>query len=152
MKYSANSVEEYLEQVADDKKEAINQIRNIILRNIPNGFKEELSYGMIGYVVPHNLYPSGYHCDPKLPLPFISLAAQKNFISLYHMGMYTDSELVNWFTIEFPKHSKYKLDMGKCCIRLKKTDGIPYDLIKELVQKTSVSEYIQTYETLIKKS
>lgn len=104
-------------------------------------------YGMIGYVVPHSIYPDGYHVDPKLPLPFINLGSQKNFIALYHMGIYTSEGLLNWFTSEYPKHSKTRLDMGKSCLRLKKTDAIPYALIGELVSKMSVREWINAYET-----
>lgn len=152
MKYDVTSISEYLNLVTEDKKEAFLKLQKTIQTHIPKGFEETLSYGMIGYVVPHALYPDGYHCDPKLPLPFISIAAQKNFIALYHMGMYTDSDLVNWFTTEFPKHSKYKLDMGKCCIRFKKPEAIPLELIEELVSKISVAQCIETYETQIKKS
>ncbi|MBK0368460.1 DUF1801 domain-containing protein [Flavobacterium agrisoli] len=152
MKYNATSVSEYIAQIPEDKKESVIQLRKVILDYIPKGFKEELSYGMIGYVVPHELYPDGYHCNPKLPLPFVSLAAQKNFISLYHMGLYTDSELLNWFSAEYPKHSPYKLDMGKCCVRFKKPEAIPFELIQQLIQKISPEEYIEIYKRMIKKT
>lgn len=109
-----------------------------------------MSYGMIGYVVPHSIYPSGYHCTPKLPLPFMNIASQKNFIALYHMGIYANPELLEWFTTEFPKHSTQKLDMGKGCIRFKKFDQIPFDLIAELAGKMSVEDWINCYETQIK--
>ena len=103
------SPDQYVNSLPDDRKEAITQIRKIILKNVPKGFQEEMSYGMLGYVVPHKLYPAGYHCNPELPLPFISLASQKNFIALYHMGMYADKKLLQWFTTEYPKHTKAKI-------------------------------------------
>ena len=106
---------------------------------------------MIGYVVPHSIYPNGYHCEPKLPLPFMAIDSQKNFIALYHMGIYAKPELLNWFVTEYPKHSQQKLDMGKSCIRFKKMNQIPFDLIAELVQKMSVQEWITCYESAFKK-
>lgn len=114
--------------------------------NLPNGFEEQISYGHIGFVVPHSMYPNGYHCDPTSPLPFIGLASQKNFIALYHMGIYSDEKLLNWFIEEYPKHAKRKLDMGKSCIRFKKTDDIPYDLIGRLASKITPDQWIATYE------
>jgi uncharacterized protein YdhG (YjbR/CyaY superfamily) len=150
MKIEANSPEQYLELIPDERKSAMIKLRQTILDNLPKGFKEEMSYGMIGYVVPHSVYPSGYHCDPKLPLPFINIASQKNFIAFYHMGIYAEKELLDWFTTEYPKHSKLKLDMGKSCIRFKKPEQIPFDLIGELVQKTPVEKWIEVYETNIK--
>jgi hypothetical protein len=121
-------------------------LRNILLKSIPKGFKEEMSYGMIGYVVPHSLYPKGYHCSPELPLPFLSVASQKNFIAIYHMGMYEKPELLNWFTNEYAQRVKGKLDMGKSCIRFKKPENIPFDLIGELASKMTTKEWIETYE------
>ncbi len=150
MKIEANSPEQYLEQIPEDRKPAMNKLRQTILANIPDGFKEEMSYGMIGYVVPHSNYPPGYHCDTKLPLPFINIASQKNFIAFYHMGIYAVTELLNWFTTEYPKYSKLKLDMGKSCIRFKKPEQIPFELIGELVQKMSAKEWIEIYESNIK--
>ncbi|UQD56888.1 DUF1801 domain-containing protein [Flavobacterium sp. K5-23] len=152
MQSKAETVEDYLKDLPEERKEVIDKLREIILKNIPKGFIEEMSYGMIGYVVPHSLYPDGYHCNPKLPLPFLNIASQKNFIALYHMGIYAKPELLKWFTDEFPKHSKLKLDMGKSCIRFKKIDQIPFQLIKELVQKMSVEEWIICYESQFKKS
>jgi hypothetical protein len=102
---------------------------------------------MVGYVVPHSIYPNGYHCDPKLPLPFLSIAAQKNFIALYHMGIYANPDLLNWFTDEFPKHSKLKLNMGKGCIRFRNGSQIPYTLIGELAKKMEVPDWINMYES-----
>ncbi len=101
---------------------------------------------MMGFVVPHKLYPSGYHCDPTLPLPFIHVASQKNYISFYHMGVYADEKLLKWFTDEYPKHCKYKLDMGKSCIRFKNMHDIPYELIGALVSKMTVGDWINLYE------
>jgi len=151
MQSKSETVEEYLMDLPEDRKVAMNKLRTIILENIPKGFVETMSYGMIGYVVPHSLYPDGYHCDPKLPLPFINIASQKNFIALYHMGIYANPELLKWFTEEFPKHSSQKLDMGKSCIRFKKVDQIPFDLIAELVRKVSVEDWIKNYESAVKK-
>lgn len=151
MQSTATSIEAYLEEIQEERKEAFTKLRETILQNIPKGFVEQVSYGMIGYVVPHSIYPSGYHCEPKLPLPFIAIASQKNFIAVYHMGIYAKLELLNWFVNEYPKHSKQKLDMGKSCIRFKKIDQIPFDLIAELVQKMSVQEWITYYESQIKK-
>ena len=152
MKIEANTPQQYLEQIQDDRKPAMNLLRQTILANLPEGFKEEMSYGMIGYVVPHSLYPAGYHCDPKLPLPFLAIASQKHFIAFYHMGIYADKPLYDWFTIEFPLYSKLKLDIGKSCVRFKKPDQIPFELIAELVQKISVKKWIEMYETVFKKS
>lgn len=142
----------YIKNVSADKKEAFNALRALIFKNLPKGFEECMSYGMIGYVVPHTLYPSGYHCDPKLPLPFLSIAAQKNFIAVYHMGIYAKPELLSWFVNEYPKHCKHKLDMGKSCIRFKKMDDIPFKLIEELVKKMSVKDWIETYEANFRKT
>jgi uncharacterized protein YdhG (YjbR/CyaY superfamily) len=141
----------YIEQIPVERKAIMQELRQTILDNLPNGFKEEMSYGMIGYVVPHTLYPKGYHCDPKLPLPFLSIASQKNFIAIYHMGIYADVQLLNWFTKEFPKHTKAKLDMGKSCIRFKKINDIPMSLIAALCKKMTPQQWIQLYESAFKK-
>ena len=122
MQSKATTPEQYLSELPEDRKEAMLKLRNAIKENLPQGFEEVISYGMLGYVVPHSIYPSGYHCDPKLPLPFINLASQKNFIALYHMGIYANKNLESWFVSEYPKHVKSKLDMGKSCIRFKKMD------------------------------
>lgn len=151
MQSKVTTPDEYIAALPENRKPAMERLRSIFLENIPKGFKEEMSYGMLGYVVPFSIYPNGYHCDPKLPLPFISLASQKNFIALYHMGIYSDPELLNWFVEEFPKHSKQKLDMGKSCIRFKKMDQIPFELIGELLSKMSVEDWISTYEKQLKK-
>ncbi len=151
MELKANNIKEYIEQIPQERKMYFNKLRNTILSYLPKGFEEQLNYGMIGYVVPHNLYPKGYHCNPKLPLPFINIASQKNFIAVYHMGIYANPKLLEWFVTEYPKHCKLKLDMGKSCIRFKKVEQIPYKLIGELVQKISVKEWIDLYEKVLKK-
>ncbi|NEW79392.1 MAG: DUF1801 domain-containing protein [Gelidibacter sp.] len=151
MKIEANTPDEYINKLPDDRKQVMNKLRKTILNNLPKGFEETLSYGTIGYVVPHSIYPNGYHCDPKLPLPFMNIASQKNFISVYHMGLYANQKLMNWFVQEYPKHSNTKLDMGKSCLRFKKMDQIPFELIAELSKKVSVKEWIEIYEE-IKKS
>lgn len=151
MTSSATTPEQYISELPADRKEAIIKLRSTIVRNIPKGFKETISYGMLGYVVPHSLYPEGYHCDPALPLPFVNIASQKNFIAIYHMGLYSDPTLLKWFTAEYPKHSTAKLDMGKSCIRFKKPENIPYKLIGELIKKMTVKDWITTYEKLIKR-
>ena len=147
MQSSVKTPEQYLLELPEERKEAMSKLRTIILGNLPKDFQETMSYGMIGYVVPHSIYPDGYHCDPKLPLPFMSIASQKNFVALYHMGIYANNELLNWFVNEYPKHCKSKLDMGKSCIRFKKMAQIPFDLIAELMQKISVKEWISCYES-----
>jgi hypothetical protein len=152
MQSIATSIETYLEEIPEERKETFFKLRDTILTNIPKGFSEQLSYGSLGYVVPHSIYPNGYHCNPKLPLPFIAIASQKHFIALYHMGIYANPELLNWFVCEYPKHSSQKLDMGKSCIRFKKFDQIPFDLIAELIQKVTVQNWINIYESLINKS
>lgn len=152
MQSKATTVTEYLNEIPEDRKAGFHKLRDAILNNIPEGFKECMGYGMMGYSVPHTLYPSGYHCDPKLPLPFAGIASQKNFIAFYHMGIYADPELLEWFTSEFPKYSKKKLDMGKSCMRFKKPEDIPFELIGELMQKITVQDWIATYESVFKKS
>ncbi len=151
MKYEANSVDAYIDQLPEERKEVITKIRNIFQENLPAGFTETIGYNMPAYVVAHDTYPNGYHCDPKLPLPFISFASQKNFVALYHMGIYANKELMDWFVAEYPKHCKYKLDMGKSCIRFKKMNDIPYALITELAQKMSPSDWIDLYEANVVK-
>jgi len=150
MQIAANSPNEYLELIPDDRKPAMNRLRQTILANLPKGFEETMSYGMIGYVVPHSVYPSGYHCDPKLPLPFMAIASQKNFIAVYHMAIYADKKLSDWFTAEYPKHTKVRLDMGKSCLRFKKPDDIPFELIGELTSKVTPEDWIAIYEANIK--
>jgi hypothetical protein len=141
-----STVQEYLQNLPEERINAIESLRNIIKKNLPKGFEECISYGMIGYSVPHSLYPKGYHCDPKIALPFLSIASQKNFIAVYHMGIYADTNLLQWFTHEYPNHSKAKLDMGKSCIRFKKMDQIPFDLIGALAAKMTPQQWIELYE------
>ena len=150
MKLDANNVQEYLDKVPEERQMAFNKLRQTIIDNLPSGFAEDFSYGYIGFNVPHSLYPAGYHCTPEKPLPFTGIASQKNFIGLYHMGIYANPELLEWFISEYPKHCKHKLDMGKSCIRLKKMDEIPYELIGELMQRMTVDEWIDLYEATTK--
>lgn len=148
MQSDAKTVEEYIENLPDERKEAIKNLRKTILDNIPEGFKETMGYGMIGYVVPHSTYPNGYRSNPKLPLPFINLGSQKNYIALHHMGVYSSPALLNWFTNEYTKNTNLKPDMGKGCIRFNKPEKIPYALIGDLVSKISVKEWISLYENM----
>lgn len=143
--------EQVIANCPEERREAINKLRNTILENLPDGFEECINYGMISYVVPHSLYPAGYHCDPKLPLPFLSFASQKNFVALYHMGLYADPELLDWFVSEYQNVSKTKLDMGKSCIRFKKPEQIPFELIGKLVSKMSPENWISVYEKALKR-
>lgn len=149
MRSEAATVNDYLESLPKDRKEAMTQLRNAILKNLPKGFEEMMCYGMIGYVVPHSLYTPGYHCNPTQPLPFINIASQKNFIALYHMGIYCRPELLKWFLDEYPKHCKTKLDMGKSCVRFKKVNEIPFQLIAELAQKMTTQDWINHYEAAL---
>jgi len=146
MNSKATTPEQYIKELPTDRKEPVSKLRETVLKNLPKGFKEIIGYGMLGYVVPHEIYPAGYHCDPKLALPFMNIASQKNFIALYHMGIYGSPELLKWFTAEYAKQSPSKLDMGKSCIRFKKPEHIPYKLIGELVKKLSVKDWINLYE------
>lgn len=146
MQIFANSPDDYVSQIPDDRKKPINELRTVIKGNLPNGFVEEMSYGMIGFVVPYSVYPKGYHVTPKVPLPFMALASQKNFIAVYHMALNADEKLLKWFTGEYPKHSKTKLDMGKGCIRYKKPGQIPFQLIGALASKLTPEEWIRIYE------
>ena len=147
MQSKATTVEQYINELPEDRKDCIRQLRAVIKENLPEGFEETMSYGSIGYVVPHHLYSSGYHVTPELPLPFINLASQKNFIALYHMSVSGDKKLLDWFTKAFAEQSKTKLDMGKSCIRFKNPKHIPYNLIGELAGKVSVQEWINVYDS-----
>lgn len=146
MQSNAASPEEYISTLPDDRKDAVDKLRKVINKNIPKGFEEVMNYGMLGWVVPHKTYPAGYHCDPKQPLPFINLASQKNYISFYHMGLYSDGPLLDWFRKEWSKVSSKKLDMGKCCVRFKKPDDIPFDLFGQLVKKITPTQWVEIYE------
>lgn len=149
--FSVNTVEEYLSAIPAEQKAYIDKVRKAILSRLDKGYEECINYGMLGYVVPKTIYPEGYHCDPKLPLPFAGLAAQKNSINLYHMGIYVDSNLLKWFQEEYAKQCKYKLDMGKSCIRFKKYDDIPFKLIEALFEKMTVNDWIHLYEKELKR-
>ena len=151
MQSEASTPDQYINSLPEERKTAVQRLRKVILNNLPEGFEECINYGMLGYVVPHSIYPDGYHCDPKKPLPFMNLASQKNHIGFYHMGIYSDPKLLEWFTTEFPKHVPGKLDMGKSCIRFKNPEKIPFDLLGELVSKVTVQDWIQRYESEFKK-
>jgi uncharacterized protein YdhG (YjbR/CyaY superfamily) len=150
MQYKATTPEDYVSQLPEERQVVISKLRGVIKANLPAGFEEVISYGMIGYVVPHSIYPDGYHCDTKLPLPFLSLASHKNFVAGYHMGVYADPVLLEWFVGEYPKYVKTKLDMGKGYVRLKKMDKIPYKLIGELASKMTVQDWVSLYESKVK--
>ena len=152
MTSDAKTVGEYLEQIPEDQKLVVGKLQKIIKKNLPKGFKEVMNYGMIGYVIPHSIYPDGYHCNPTLPLPFMGLAAQKNFVAFYHMGIYAAPKLLKLFTEAYAKEVPSKLDMGKSCMRFKKNTVVPYELIGELVQKMTTEDWIKLYEKNYKKA
>ncbi|GAA4895576.1 DUF1801 domain-containing protein [Flaviramulus aquimarinus] len=152
MQYKASSPEDYISQVPEERQPILKKLRAVINQNLPEGFQEGIQYGMVGYFVPHAMYPNGYHCKPTEPLPFMSFASQKNSINLYHSGIYANPDLKQWFVNEYPKHSNLKLDMGKSCIRFKKIEAIPFELIAELVKKMSIQDWITLYESNLKKS
>jgi uncharacterized protein YdhG (YjbR/CyaY superfamily) len=147
----ATTPEQYLDEVPADRKAAFAKLRDTVRKNLPKGFQETIGYGMLGYCVPHSIYPAGYHCDPKQPLPFVGLASQKNFIAVYHMGLYAMPAVLKWFKAEYPKYSQKKVDMGKSCLRFKKPEDIPYDLIAELMKKITVKDWIDCYEKNVKR-
>jgi len=151
MRINASTPEEYINQLPDDRRDAITKIRAVIQQHLPEGFEETISNGMINYVVPHSIYPAGYHCNPKDPLPFLSIASQKNNVALYHFGIYAVPELHEWFKENYPLHAKGKVDMAKSCIRFKKMNDIPYELLAQLMQKLTVADWIKVYETNLKK-
>ncbi len=151
MQSTAKTPQEYIDSLPEDRKKAMEELRKVIKENLPAGFEETMGYGMLCFVVPKSIYPAGYHCDPKLPLGFISVASQKNFIAIYHMGLYGNPKLLEWFTTAYPKHTQLKLDMGKSCIRFKKMDAIPFELIGELASKVTVDEWISWYEKMLKR-
>ena len=146
MQSKAATPQEYIDSLPPERKQAMTELRKVIRKNIPKGFSEIMNYGMICYVVPHSLYPKGYHCDAKQPLPFLGIAYQKHFIAIYHMGIYAEKDLFNWYMGEFLKHSKAKPDMGKGCLRFKKADQIPFRLIADLVAKRTPNDWIKVYE------
>lgn len=145
------TVADYIAQVPAQRKQAIETLKDTVKNNLPQGFVEGIGYKMIAFSVPHSIYPAGYHCDPKIPLPFINIANQKNFIALYHSGIYADPKLHDWFVNAYAKQVPTKLDMGKSCIRFKKIDQIPYDLIGQLCQKMTVEQWVTLYEKNVKR-
>jgi len=151
MKIEAVSVNDYFDKVPEERKLAMDKLRTSINSNLPDGYEERFGYGMPSWVVPHSIYPAGYHANTKLPLPFMSIASQKNFIGLYHMGIYADVKLLKWWEKEYAQYCTKKIDMGKSCIRLKHLDDIPYDLIAKLCTKISVDEWVKIYEENIKR-
>ena len=144
---STEKIDVYLSALPEDRKGVMEKLIAVMKKNLPKGFSLDFSYGMIGFCIPHSIYPKGYHCDSKIALPFVSIASQKNFIALYHMGIYAEPTLLDWFVAEYPKHVKSKLDMGKSCIRFKKMEEIPFDLIGELMKRMSPQEWIDLYES-----
>lgn len=146
MKSAETTVNGYIKSLPEERRDAIERLRKLFLNYLPKGFEEGMEYGMITYSVPHQIYPKGYHCNPKIPLPFLSIASQKNFIAVYHMGLYADLQLMEWFKKEYDLISKVKIDMGKSCIRFKKTATIPYDLLGALAAKMSVTDWVNLYE------
>jgi hypothetical protein len=148
MQSKAKTVEEYLRSLPEDRRKAIEAVREVILENLDHEYEEGMQYGMIGYCVPHRVYPAGYHADPKQGLPFVALASQKNHMSVYLMGLYTggDTALVRWFREAWAKSGKKKLDMGKSCVRFKKLDDLPLDVIGEAIRRVPARAYIELYE------
>ena len=144
--YKYVTPEKYIKQQPLERQDALNAIRQTVLDHLPQGFKEVMQYGMISYVVPHEIYSNGYHANPKEPLPFMGLANQKGYIALYHLGMYTDKSLLEWFVTSYEALDIGKLDMGKSCIRFKKIHNIPLELISQLCSKMSVESYVSIYE------
>ncbi len=150
MQPQAQTVEEYLSELPAERQAAVRTLRDTLRAALPPGFEERMNYGMVGYVVPHSVYPAGYHCDPKAPLPFMGLASQKASVNLYHMGLYADPSLLAWFTEAHATASKRKLDMGKSCIRYKKPEDMPLALLAELAGKMTVEAWIALYEGQLK--
>jgi hypothetical protein len=150
MQNNANSVEEYIQSIESERKDSFVKLYETVKCAVDISLETGMLYAMPSFFVPHSLYPAGYHCNSKLPLPFISIAAQKNFLALYHMGMYAKPELLDWFTAEYLKQTSRKPDMGKSCIRFKKKDKIPFELIAELCAKISTTEWIKIYEEQFK--
>lgn len=145
MRSSAATPAQYVAELPEERRPVVKKLRQILKKNLPKGFKETIDSGILAYVVPHTIYPDGYHCNPKSPLPFISLASQKQYLSLYHMGLY-DEGLSKWLKREWSKHTEAKLDMGRCCIRMRKLDRVPYDLIGTLASRMTPQDWIGIYE------
>lgn len=146
----ATTVKAYLAELPPDRRAAVDAVRKVIRKNLDKGYEEGMQYGMIGYYVPHKVYPDGYHCDPKQPLPFASLASQKNHMALYLMCIYGNPDFEAWFRTEWGKTGK-KLDMGKSCIRFKKLDDLPLEVVGEAVARVPVKDFIEYYESTFKR-
>lgn len=146
----SEAVDKYIAAQPQDRQNDLNELRDTLIKSLPSGFEETIGYGMPAYVVPHSMFPRGYHCDPKQPLPFVSFANQKNFIALYHMGIYVNTDLLNWFTEQYPLHSKRKLDMGKSCIRFKPAE-LPIKLLGELLKQMTPKDWILLYEAALER-
>ena len=147
MKSTAKTVDEYVKGLPEDRRKAISAVRKVILDNLPEGYQECMSYGMIGYVVPHSIYPKGYQCNPKLPLPFVNLGSQKNHLALYLMCIYGDPETDQWFRNAWAKTGR-KLDGGKGCIRFKRLEDVPLEVVGQLVARIPVGDYIARIESV----
>ncbi|MFH1267694.1 MAG: DUF1801 domain-containing protein [Planctomycetota bacterium] len=150
MQSEAATVGQYLAELPDDRREAIAAVRKVILKNLPKGYEEGMAYGMIGYHVPHSVYPPGYHCNPKQPVPFAALASQKNYMALYLMCMYADPRFEAWFREAWAKAGK-KLDMGKSCVRFKRLDDVPLDVVGAAIRKVPVKDLLAFYEAQVKR-
>lgn len=148
MQSKATTVNEYLTNLPDDRRAGIEAMRQAVLGGLDKGFEEGMQYGMIGFFVPHSRYPAGYHCDSKQPLPFAGIASQKKHLTIYFMQLYMNPDELKWFESEFAKTGK-KLDMGKSCIRFKKLDDIPLDLLRRTVKRISADRYIELYEKTV---
>ena len=151
MSEQITTIANYLTALTPERREAMEQLRQTILQALPKGFAECMSYGMIGYVVPHTIYPKGYHCNTKLPLPFINIGSKKNGLVMHHLGLYGMPSLCNWFVAEYAKQPNTKLDMGKGCVRFKNSKAIPFALIAELAGKITVAAYIAHVESTYSK-
>jgi hypothetical protein len=146
MKSTAKTVQEYLNGLPPDRREAISAVRKVILANLPEGYQECMSYGMIGYVVPHSIYPNGYHCNPKLPLPYANLGSQKNHMALHLMTIYGDAKTEHWFRAAWERAGK-KLDLGKACVRFKRLEDVPLEVVGQIIARTPVADYVERIET-----
>ena len=151
MRNPGSTPDEILQTLSPERQAPTKALRDTINAHLPPGFEESVGSGMIGWNVPLSTFPAGYHCTPGKPLPFVAIASQKNFIAIYHMGIYAKPELLQWFTDEWPKHVKGKLDMGKSCIRFKKVDAIPLDLIGQLMEKMTPDEWVEVYESNLRR-
>lgn len=147
MQSQATTVEQYLADLPEDRRNSIQAVRKVILKNLDKGFEEGMLYGMIGYFVPHRLFPAGYHCDPTQPLCFAGLASQKNHMAVYLMCQYGSSGESTWFQTAWAKSGK-RLDMGKSCVRFKKLEDLALDVIGEAIRRVSAKKYIASYESI----